>query len=178
VKIYLDSGHGINNSGVYDSGAVGPNGVREEQVNFTICGLIKEYLTTAGVEVVYNQVESNTQAVNHANASGADLYIAVHCNSAEDPKAHGTEVWYGGSVASLGLATCIQRQVVETLRTAGRGVKKGNWQVTRDTHMPAVLVEIAFVSNPVEEKILNTYYQQVEIARAIARGVTDYIMTL
>lgn len=75
------------------------------------------------------------------------------------------------------LANCIQSQLVDALGTTDRGVKiatpgVNGLYVLTNTDMPAVLVELAFITNPSNEEILA--YAQDALARAVARGVTDY----
>ena len=80
----------------------------------------------------------------------------------------------GSCAAAAALASCIQRQVVGSLGTVDRGVKaRPNLVVLNSTHMPAVLVEMGFISNADDCRMLIN--QQDELARAIARGITDYI---
>jgi len=72
------------------------------------------------------------------------------------------------------LANCINDQLVESLDLTDRGVKYGDRLfVLRHTDMPAVLVELAFISNTSDALLLRD--QQDELARAVARGVTDYL---
>ena len=53
-------------------------------------------------------------------------------------------------------------------------MKQAGFAVLRGTFMPAVLVEIGFVSNPAEERLLNETGTQAEIAGQLARAVRDY----
>lgn len=75
------------------------------------------------------------------------------------------------------LASYIQNQIVDALDTTDRGVKiatpgVNGLYVLTNTDMPAVLVELGFISNSDDEKILAN--NQDALARALARGVTDY----
>ena len=72
------------------------------------------------------------------------------------------------------LAGCILRQITGNLGTVDRGVKaRPGLIVLNSTHMPAVLVEMGFITNDADCRMLID--QQDELARAIARGITDYI---
>ena len=119
------------------------------------------------------------EVCHRANKLEADLFISIHCNSVESPYAEGTETWYcNGSSAGRMLAECIQDQIVDSLNTVDRGIKvavpgKNGLYVLTNTDMPAVLVELAFISNEDDEKLLRN--NQDDFARAIARGVTDYL---
>ena len=108
-----------------------------------------------------------------ANAKKADYFISIHCNSAENRSARGTETfYYVGSPSSEKLASCVHKQLVDTIKSADRGLKNGNWlYVLKHTEMPAILVELGFISNKTEEIYMNEHKQVM--AHAIARGVTD-----
>ena len=72
------------------------------------------------------------------------------------------------------LAECIQDQIVQSLGTVDRGVKeRPGLAVLRETDMPAVLVDTAFITNKDDVQLLMN--RKDEFARAIARGVTDYV---
>ena len=173
MRVFLNGGHAPN--GNPDPGACG-FGLKESDVAASIVNLLGGYLTGAGVEVAGNlQSDSLTQIVNAANASNADYFISVHCNSANNPNARGTEVLlYGLGGEAENLATCIRNQLVDSLGLVARDHKeRPGLRVLNGTNMPAVLVETAFISNAEDNAILRN--KQDEIARAIARGVTDYI---
>lgn len=147
--------------------------------------LVKGYLEAVGYEVRLLQsdnlagespVYANVTA--EANAWGADLFISIHCN-AYNGTARGVEtLCYDPAGESGSLALCVQQQLVDTLRTfdvqiPDRGVKqRRDLAVLKYTDMPAVLVETAFIDNVQDATLLRE--RQDDIARAIARGVTDY----
>ena len=71
------------------------------------------------------------------------------------------------------LANCIQNQICDSLHTVDRGVKeRPNLCVLKNTDMPAVLVELAFIDNDSDAELLAN--KQDDFARAVARGITDY----
>jgi len=107
-----------------------------------------------------------------ANNISADYFISIHCNAANSPTAHGTETYhYPGSVKGRALAQAVQQELVSATGLADRGVKEANFYVLRMTAMPAILVELAFLSNPEEERLLATSAFQEKCARAIWAGV-------
>ena len=110
-----------------------------------------------------------------ANDWDADIFVSIHCNSAEAEEACGTETFAYALNGGEGekLATCIQDQIVDALNSVDRGVKANpELFVLKYTGMPAVLVELGFISNAGDEELLTAH--QDDFARAIARGVTDY----
>lgn len=171
MKVFLNPGHAPD--GNPDPGACGC-GLRECDVAKSVADLVEHYLVAAGVEVVGNMQDDDLYAITStANASGADIFISIHCN-AFNGSAQGTEVEvHPGSSAGRALGNCIQRQIVDSLGTADRGLKDrlDLWVIKR-TDMPAVLVELAFIDHEGDAALLCD--RQDDFARAIARGVTDY----
>ena len=154
-------------------------GLRECDVALKVGELTAKYLNAVGIETVVFQNDALSEVCHRANKLEADLFISIHCNSVESPYAEGTETWYcSGSEAGRLLAGCIQDQIVDSMNTVDRGIKeavpgKNGLYVLTNTDMPAVLVELAFISNEDDEKLLRN--NQDDFARAIARGVTDYL---
>lgn len=191
MKVFINPGHDLD----YDSGAVSPRtGLRECEVAAHVGALVKHYLEAAGCTCKLMQSDNlaptgegrsayadrqGPTVTETANAWDADIFVSIHCNSAEAEEACGTETFAydldGGEGEKL--ATCIQDQIVDALNTVDRSVKANpKLFVLRYTAMPAVLVELGFISNAGDEELLAT--RQDDFARAIARGVTDYEQTL
>lgn len=181
-KVYLNYGHDKK----YDSGAVNPvSGLREADVAFTIGELVKKYLEAVGIEVRTGQSDNlyydseykdrqDFSVVPDSNNWGSDLFISIHCNSF-NTQARGTEtlIYNYGFHEPRKLAECIQSQIVNSLNTVDRGIKeRPELLVLRATDCPAVLVELAFIDNESDVKLLEE--KTDEFARAIARGVTDF----
>lgn len=172
MKITINAGHypGL------DSGAVGQTGLQEAIVAADISQKVCEYLTAVGYEVLFVQENELYQITNASNRFDADLFISIHCNAAANTNAKGTETFYSaGSVEGEKLSQCIQSQIIDSLGTIDRGLKTNNLYVTKNTNCPAVLVECAFISNVEDECMLADEKQRDELARAISRGVTDYV---
>lgn len=178
MKVFINPGHAPR--GNPDPGAVNQyNGLRECDVAASVGSLLEQYLNAAGVEVTgVVQDDSLRMVVDIANASGADLFVSIHCNSAASPQANGTEVWhYYNSTRGKQFAQCIQEQIVNALNTTDRGVKgaqpgTNGLYVLTHTDAIAVLVELAFISNMEDNLLLQQ--NQDDFARAIARGITDF----
>ncbi len=181
MKIYINPGHDLR----YDPGAVNRGaykGLNEAGVVYSIGRYLQEYLEAVGHECLSRQSDNlchdseypdrDIAVVDEANDWGADLFISIHCNAC-NTKARGTECWvYAPGSPSESIAECIQEQIVDSLWTIDRGVKaQPNFIVLRDTDMPAVLVETAFIDNDEDAELLAD--NQREFAAAIARGVTD-----
>ena len=178
MKICIDPGHGGS-----QPGAVGPSGTLEKDITLAVSLKLRDILQAQGLEVVMTREtdkdvrtrpqENELQArCNVANNAKADYFVSVHCNAAEDKSAHGTETWYSNKDSkSKVLANCIQAELIKQIKLTDRGVKIGNYYVTNSAKMPAVLVELAFISNPEEEKLLNDPVFQKKCALGIANGI-------
>lgn len=174
MKIILNPGHGPKNTGVFDPGAVGPTGTREADINLAVAQLLKPLLEAAGAEVLVIRDGDLADVVSQANASGGDYFISLHCNSFGEPSAQGTETYvYQADSPAKGLAEAIQAAAVKVLGTADRGIKTADYYVLRKTAMPALLVELAFLSNPAEEGLLADAGTQQRLALALADAIIE-----
>ncbi|TCL38816.1 N-acetylmuramoyl-L-alanine amidase [Anaerospora hongkongensis] len=175
MKIVIDPGH----SGPIEPGACAGS-IQECDIVLSIGQILAECLYEQGHEVLLTRagdIETDDLAFRAelANANQADVFVSIHTNSVVNPAAHGTEVYYyPGSVRGQRLAVCIQDRLVAELKTTDRGVKDANFQVLRETDCPAALVEIAFLSNEEERRLLMCYVGQLAAATAIVAGIQDY----
>lgn len=178
AKVFLNPGHdelSLKGTPDYDCGACNEEmGLYENEVALAVGELVEKYLIKAGCDVGFLQSESLSGICDAANAWFADLFVSIHCN-AFDGVTNGAEVLtYPDDTDGHKLAACIQNQIVETFELTDRGVKdRDNLAVLNGTNMPAVLVEMAFIDNPDDAILLRD--RQDDFARAIARGVTDYL---
>ena len=168
MKVFLNPGHDVN----LDSGAVNPvYGTRECDVARDAGKMLARYLETAGCEVRTLQDDDLGLVCAGSNEWGADIFVSLHCN-AFNTQAKGTETLYK-SFNGQRLANDIQRQIIRSIHTTNRGVKKRDdlW-VLNGTDAVAVLVEMAFIDNEYDHSLLMNDLDT--IVRAIARGITDY----
>lgn len=180
MKIFIDPGHGGPNPGAV------ANGVTEEYVNLNVSLELARLLREAGFDVmVYRTTQSenvlperNADLRNRAamaNSWGADYFISIHTNSSVIPTAQGVEAYVyrlGGTAEEL--AQSIVDAVSDELGSVNRGVMAANFVVLRRTEMPAVLVELGYLSNPTEALNLNSPAWQRAVARAIFDGIVNY----
>jgi len=183
-RVCLDAGHGGP-----DSGAVGPSGIKEKDITLAVCKYIKSLLEATGqIEVVMTRDGdympgggSSDEGLYYrcriAKQNGCTLFVAVHCNAGSST-ARGCETYclgHGGK--SEKLAKLVQARLVKEMGLTDRGVKYANYYVLRhlDPEMPTILTELAFISNPAEEKVLNSADNQQRFARAIASAIVEYL---
>ncbi|KHO62664.1 N-acetylmuramoyl-L-alanine amidase [Thermoanaerobacter sp. YS13] len=176
MKICIDPGHGG-----YDPGAIGSSGLKEKDITLAVALKVAEKLRHAGVEICLTRNSDQTPWESNndlqmrcdiANSFGADYFVSIHCNSAGTPEAKGAETYcykLGGKGEVL--AKAIQTELIAATGRANRGVKTANYYVLRCTNMPAVLTELAFISNPEEERLLADTDYQEKCATAIARAI-------
>ena len=169
TKVVVNGGHEPN----VDSGAVGSRST-EAEITQKLMLLVAAYLEKAGCEVMAVQTADLAEICDVTNRWGADILVSIHCN-AFNQKAKGTETFaYYGSREGDALAHHIQSQIVTSLATTNRVVKEAGYYVLKHTKCTAVLVETAFIDNKGDEQLLLD--KTDDFARAIARGVTDYIV--
>ena len=170
MKIFINAGHGGT-----DPGAVSKKGTKEADITKKVSSLLACQLIQKGFDVEYFQQKKSFTEVSEAeNASKSDLFISIHCNSWTDKKANGVEVLhYPTSTKGIKLARLVQNELVEATTLKDRGVKaRSDLHVLRRTKAVAILVELAFISNPEEEKLL---LEEPKIfADAIADGIKKY----
>lgn len=168
MNIFVNAGHSMT----YDSGAIGASGSKESEINLKIAKVTAEVLKQAGHKVtLYQQQIKLADVTAKANKSKADLFVSIHCNGSANATAHGTETWhYTGCPYGAKYAKAIQAELVKTLGTKDRGVKESSsLYVLRKTIMPAVLVEVGFITNAEEEKLILANISN--IGKAIAKAI-------
>ncbi|WP_157998034.1 N-acetylmuramoyl-L-alanine amidase [Ornithinibacillus scapharcae] len=175
--IMIDAGHGGK-----DPGASG-NGVVEKEVNLDVSLKLRDYLKKAGYNVLMIRTNDTfvelDDRVFETVKSNADLFISIHSNSHDNPSANGTETYYSATgtqyVNSLNLAKQVQSELVKALATTNRGVKNTPFRVIKDSKIPAILVELGFVTNSHDANKLASQTYRDKAAKAISQGVENYL---
>jgi len=174
MKICIDPGHGMPK----DPGAVGPSGLKESVVVLEISRLVADMLQSGNISTLLTREQEVFvelgQRCELANDWGANYFVSIHCNS-DGPDAVGIETLYK-SQKGLMLASPVQRALVEATGDRDRGVKyRHDLHVLNATIMPAILVEVAFISHPGTEARLKTEDYRALLAKAIAGALVDYV---
>ena len=176
MRICIDPGH----SGPMEPGACA-GGVTEAAINLQVSKILARMLEKAGHKVKLTReddVEDQELSwrVEEAWKFRTDIYVCIHCNAFASPAAHGTETYYyPGSDNGRALARCIQSELVKNCRTADRGVKSNDeWTVLTDTYCPAVLVEMAFLTNDRDRELLTDPFNQRLLAVGILNGIMAF----
>lgn len=185
--IVVDAGHG----GI-DPGANRP-GVAEKDINLAVALELKEILNQYGAKVVLSRqsdIELSPACDNEkvsgryhrdlmaraemAEESDADLFISIHANAVANASRHGAEVFYSAkSAAGKQLAVSVQTELCKVTQTS-RIAKTADYFVLRRNKIPAALIEVGYITNIDERKLLQTPDYQKTLAEAIAKGINTY----
>lgn len=172
--VCIDPGHGGSDPGA----CYGAD--QEKYFVLEIAGKIRTELLRQGFKVCMTRridtYHTPAQKARIANNSGAEAFLSIHCNAAENMAACGTETLsYGLTGDGFRLAEAVQKEVVAACGTADRGVKeRKDLAVLNTTKMPAVLLEAAFISNAEDRKRLRDAVWQRTLARAVCKGICNY----
>ncbi|AIQ59491.1 N-acetylmuramoyl-L-alanine amidase family protein [Paenibacillus borealis] len=172
--VVLDAGHGAK-----DSGAVGVTGKYEKNFNLAVILKAAELLKQENkIDVVLTRSDDTFLELKDraaiANNLKADLFISVHANSSGSSAASGTETYYQRE-ASKALANVMHKYLVQATGLSDRGVRYGNFHVIRETTMPAVLLEVGYLSNKNDEALLFTESLQNKVAASMVSGIKEYL---
>lgn len=178
--VVLDPGHGgseVGSCGDY---------TQEKDINLSISLKVGAILNQKGIKVEYTRKADTAVGLSDrgpmANLLNAALFVSIHSNAVENSEAQGTETWFWAPSSNPSLyiqkdereklATAIQDRLAAALGRPDRGVKSyQNLCVLRTAEMTCALTEVAFLSNPEEERLLNQDNFQNLAARAIAEGI-------
>lgn len=174
--VCIDPGHGGK-----DPGACA-GGIREKDIALDVANKIRAHLRAAGYSVILTREQDKFVSLGNraaeANMWGADLFVSVHCNSAPNSSANGMEVYVHTSrgADSTRAAHAIYDRLLPASGLRGRGVKANDYAVLRETAMPAVLVELGFVSNEGDRAKLISEDWQDRAAEAIVAGIMEVMV--
>jgi len=182
MEICIDPGHGGSDPGA------GGNGLQEKDIALIVGLKVRGYLQAVAHEVVMTRetdkdvgypydsvVEELQPRCDISDRAECDILVSIHCN-AFNSEANGTETfYYAGSTGGAKLANCVQSQIIGLGGLTDRGVKNTPLYMTKHPNAVAILVELAFIDQLDDAAKLGDPVWQDNFARAIARGVTDYV---
>jgi N-acetylmuramoyl-L-alanine amidase len=186
--VVVDPGHG----GV-DPGAIGPGGTKEKDITLAISLRLRELLIQAGASVAMTREtdvdlgtpgkplgvrkrEDLDRRIALAREHQAEIYLGIQAN-AFGSRWSGAQTFYDpGSAEGRLLAEAVQAELVRILGNTNRRARPLDLYLLRNLSVPAaVIVEVGFLSNPQEERLLNDPYYQQKVAVAICSGVVRYL---
>ena len=186
--IVIDPGHG----GV-DPGAVGRNKTLEKDITLEVAKRLALVISQSGAAVILTRDGDNDlsdpdvkgllakkrqdlkRRVDIANERGAEVYLSIHVNSYPSANLTGAQTFYqSGQEGGRVLAEAIQDELRRVLKNTTRVAKGMDFYTNRVTRMPSATVEIGFMSNPEEEKLLSDSNYQNKVVWGIYVGVIRY----
>ncbi|MCL5774508.1 MAG: N-acetylmuramoyl-L-alanine amidase [Firmicutes bacterium] len=185
VIIVIDPGHGGS-----DPGAINwKSGLYEKNINLDIALKLRSELTALGWTVIMTRTEDvdvgypNDSAkeelqarVDVAEKNGATIFISLHCNAMSSPNSRGSSIhWY--KQEDYALAQSLSNVLSDNLGLVDRGLCRNQFYVLRHSSMPAVLIEMAFISNPYESSLLASEDFRLKIARALSLAINEFVKT-
>lgn len=177
--VVVDAGHGGRESGATYGG------IYEKDVNLKIARYVKEELEKNGVRVYMTRTNDVTTTLSSrttlANSINADLFVSVHNNAmVNKSNIKGTEVLYPTSsivkngITAYSLAQKLQKVVSENAGTYNKGViNRNNLYVLNKTNMPAVIVEVAYMTNYSDLQKLKSESFLEKVGKSIAQGILE-----
>lgn len=186
--VVLDAGHG----GI-DGGCEGKyTGQKESDLNLDICIRIKKLLEKVDINVVltrhtkdglYDEFSKNKKQSEMKkretiiNSSNANAMISIHANSFSNSSAKGAQVFYReGNENSISLANKIKDSLINNVYSAKRFCLPGDYYVLNCTDIPAVLVEVGYLSNREEDELLLTDSYRNKLSYSIYYGILAYLL--
>ena len=178
IKVYIDQGHNPRNP---NAGAEG-NGLREQDITYDIGLRVAARLRARGIETRLSRPNASTQLgtsnasslaarVNDANSWNADYFVSLHTNAAANTSASGSEAYvYRNSGSAASLARNILTQLNISTGLKNRGVfSRPTLYVLKKTKMPAVLVELGFITNQSDAALMRDSPEL--FAEGVANGI-------
>ena len=176
MKWYLDFGHGGK-----DSGAIGPTYLKESDIALKIGMMVKENLENAFEKVITTRDNDKYYSLDYrtkkANSENSDYFISIHLNSATNTSAKGCEVWiYNENSKLQTLANNLCNNLATKMNTPNRGIKYSKkLAVLKNTKMPALLIEIDFISNKEVENYLRNDKNLKNISDTISSTLLSFV---
>lgn len=185
--IVIDAGHGGQDPGAQYGG------IKEKDLTLDIAFRLKDALSSKGSKVIMTREEDIdfflpnfvlgrlakraelSERVRMASINTADLFVSIHANSFPGGNSYGMETYYlAQSAPGKALAERIQAQLREVQPDNKRTAKSGDYYLLNQSKMPTVLIEVGFLSNPRERRLLQEDSYKTRIANSITEGIENY----
>ena len=176
--IVIDAGHGGS-----EKGAIGCLGDEEKDINLKIAQYATDILRSKDYNVTMTrECDANVELqdrVQTAKENDADIFVSIHLNSIGNVpmnvhKNRGTSVYYFNE-NSKDFAEKMKNSVTKSAGTRDDGVKTGSFAVIRPTEYLAILIETAYMTNPMDSVLYTNEKWIKKAAKGIAEGIIDYL---
>ncbi|MBU5676080.1 N-acetylmuramoyl-L-alanine amidase [Alkaliphilus sp. MSJ-5] len=173
--VVIDPAHGGEDSDDH----VGSQGLREKDVNLSIALHLEKELQSLGAEVYLTRREDIVVHLNDraqmANSIAPHFFISIHQNYFNHPSKSGTEIYYfRGDTVAKELAREIMTALTEEIETLDKGIKPADFFLLREVIVSSIHVEVAYISNFAEEKMLMDDSFRKRAAKSIAKGFVNF----
>ncbi|MGE7673916.1 N-acetylmuramoyl-L-alanine amidase [Lysinibacillus sp. NPDC094403] len=172
LTIVVDAGHGGN-----DHGTTGQRGTDEKEITLKTASLLASKLSAAGANVVMTRESDEYVAlrkrVSIAHQYEADAFISIHYDATDDSSINGFTSYYMNS-NQQGLAEAINQGLTNKIDLKNRGTQQGNYLVLRENRQKAVLIELGYLSNGSEERVITTAKFREQATLGIYQGILNY----
>ncbi|WP_436859840.1 N-acetylmuramoyl-L-alanine amidase [Staphylococcus caeli] len=167
--IVLDPGHGGS-----DQGASSNTSKKSTEKVYTLktAKELKSLLEKEGANVKMTREVDEYVTLDDRNIKG-DAYISIHNDSLKSSKANGSTVyWFKDNQKALAetLSASLQKKALLT----NKGARQENFQVLRQTNVPAVLLELGYISNPTDEDMITDQLHRQILEKAVVDGLRAY----
>jgi len=190
--IVIDPGHG----GI--DGGTNKDGILEKDINLSIAKKLKDILEKAGYKVIMTRKEDISleqlsdkggsrhqrdlnARVDIINNSNAQLFVSIHVNcNMKRPATDGSIVFYSdkyeqNKILAYNIQRALNDMIINGKKRTIHDPQQGKYFILNNAQIPGVIVETAFISNPVERQLLLKEEFQRQIAEKIAQGIIDYL---
>lgn len=175
LTIVLDPGHGGN-----DGGTVGARETKEKDLTLETAETLSHHLRSAGADVILTR-QSDTyvdlrKRVSTAHQVAADAFISLHYDAAENSSVSGFTTYYQLDYQQA-LAESVNAALGRKIDLRDRGVRAGNYLVLRENRQAAILVELGYLSNFNDERVVTSGKFQEQAALGLYNGIINYFDT-
>ena len=173
AKIVIDPGHGGD-----DPGAVVTFSEKHEADHtLTTALLLKKELENLGATVILTRESDKSVSLENraqlSNREKANAFISLHFDSGPNSNASGTTGYYFSST-SENLAQTVNKYIARNLTLKSQGTKFQNFLVLRENKQPSILLELGYLNNPDDNKLIESTEYQENIAKSIASALKEY----
>jgi N-acetylmuramoyl-L-alanine amidase len=176
ITVVIDAGHGG-----LDLGAT-MNGLSEKEIVSSIAQKIKTLNSNSNIEILLTRTEDQTMSfqerVDFVNGVKPDLVISLHANTSKNKESNGLEVFVSDKsteyIASNELAQRFSNTISNKTQLKVRPVNIGPFFILRKSEVPAILIELGFLSNEKDKSYLENKDNQIKIAQ----NILDFVANL
>jgi N-acetylmuramoyl-L-alanine amidase len=158
------------------------NGLSEKEIVSSIAQKIKTLNSNSNIEILLTRTEDQTisfqERVDFVNGVKPDLVISLHANTSKNKESNGLEVFVSDKsteyIASNELAQRFSNAISNKTQLKVRPVNKGPFFILRKSEVPAILIELGFLSNEKDKSYLENKDNQIKIAQ----NILDFVANL